>query len=135
MIMSESTPLGPPQIPFDMGPDPRAGQQLPTVAALCSSYFPGSHSQHTVDRFLMGYEYNGQMHYPPFRVVSMYVDQLPENDLSAFRAEQYDIALYPDITAALTLDTGKLAVDHVLLVCENGDYPTNEKGQILYPRY
>ena len=61
MIMSESTPLGPPQIPFDMGPDPRAGQQLPTVAALCSSYFPGSHSQHTVDRFLMGYEYIGQM--------------------------------------------------------------------------
>ena len=135
MIMSESTPLGPPHIPFDIGPDPRAGQQLPTVAALCSSYFPGSHSQHTVDRFLMGYEYNGQMHYPPFRVISMYVDQLPENDLSAFRAEQYDIVLYPDITAALTLDTGKLAVDHVLLVCENGDYPTNEKGQILYPRY
>ena len=133
--MPDSSALGPPQVPVDLGPDPRSGQELPTVAALCSSYFPGSHSQHTVDRFLMGYEYNGEMHYPPFRVVSTYVDQEPDRDLSRFRAEQFGVELCPDITAALTLGTGKLAVDHVLLVCENGDYPTNEKGQVLYPRY
>jgi hypothetical protein len=133
--MPESQAMGPPHVPFDLGPDPRAGQSLPTVAALCSSYFPGSHSQHTVDRFLMGYEYNGQLHYPPFRVVSMCVDQQHENDLSRFRAKQHGLELCPDITAALTLGTGELAVDHVLLVCENGDYPSNEKGQILYPRY
>ncbi|MCZ6679221.1 MAG: hypothetical protein O7E52_18480 [Candidatus Poribacteria bacterium] len=125
----------PPQIPFDMGPSPREGRTLPTVAALCSVYHPGSHSQHTVDRFLMGYEYNGRMHYPPFRVVSMYVDQKPKTDLSQFRTQQYDCQIYPDITSALTLGTGELAVDNVLLVCENGQYPSNEKGQILYPRY
>ena len=124
-----------PQIPFDMGSEPREGEELPTVAALCSSYFPGSHSQHTVDRFLTGYEYNGRMHYPPFRVVSAYVDQAAANDLSGYRADQYDLKIYPGISGALTLGTGKLAVDNILLVCKNGDYPSNEKGQILYPRY
>ena len=29
----------------------------------------------------------------------------------------------------------RLAVDAVLLVGEHGDYPTNERGQKLYPRY
>jgi hypothetical protein len=133
--MPESAPTGPPQIPFDMGPDPRAGKELPTVAALCSSYFPRSHTQHTVDRFLMGYEYDGEMRYPPFRVVSLYVDKPHEEDLTDRRADQYGLQVCPDVTSALTLGTGSLAVDHVLLVCENGDYPTNEKGQFLYPRY
>lgn len=133
--MSEYETLVPPRIPFDMGPDPREGKKLPTVAALCSSYSPRSHTQHTVDRFLMGYEYNGSMHYPPFRVVSLYVDQRHEEDLSLLRAGQYGFEIYPDISSALTLGTDHLAVDYILLVCENGDYPTDEKGAILYPRY
>jgi hypothetical protein len=134
--MSDLDRSAPPFVPFDRGPDPRAGARLPTVAALCSSYFARSHSQHTVDRFLMGYEYEGSYRYPPFRVVSLYVDQSGhEWDLSALRAEQFGLRLCPDITAALTLGTGALAVDHVLLVCENGDYPTDERGAILYPRY
>ena len=117
-----------------MGPDPRDGQDLPTVAALCSSFNSG-HGRHTIERFLMGYEYDGEMHYPPFRVVSLYVDQILENDLSEIRAEQYGFERYEDITGALTLGSGELAVDHVLLVCENGRYPENDRGQILYPRY
>ncbi|NKB68652.1 MAG: hypothetical protein GKR89_16435 [Candidatus Latescibacteria bacterium] len=127
--------LQPPHIPYDSGPDPRAKQKLPKLAALCSSYFPRSHSQHTVDRFLMGYEYDGQFHYPPFQIASLYVDQRHEDDLSRLRAEQYGCQIYPDIAAALTLGGDTLAVDGVLLVCENGDYPTDERGAILYPRY
>ena len=61
--------------------------------------------------------------------------RLSPDDLSPLRAEQYGCKIYPDISSALTLGTDSLAVDCVLLVCENGNYPTNEKGQILYPRY
>jgi hypothetical protein len=125
----------PPYVPVDLGPDPRTGGQLPKLAALCSSYFPRSHSQHTVDRFLMGYEYNGELHHPPFEVVSMYVDQQHDDDISALRAEQYGFRIFPDISTALTLGGDALAVDGVLLVCENGEYPTDERGAILYPRY
>src|SRR5262249_57391806 len=39
------------------------------------------------------------------------------------------------IADALTLGTGKLAVDGVVQVCEHGNYPHNEKQQQLYPRY
>ena len=134
--MNDAARLSPPWIPFDMGPDPRRETRLPTVAALCSSYFSRSHSQHTVDRFLLGYEYAGQYRYPPFRVVSLYVDRPShEEEVSALRAKQFDLQIYPDITSALTLGTDRLAVDCVLLVCENGDYPTDERGAILYPRY
>ena len=35
----------------------------------------------------------------------------------------------------MTLGTSRLAVDGVLLIFEQGDYPFNEKGQQLYPRY
>ena len=42
---------------------------------------------------------------------------------------------YPTIAEALTLGGDKLAVDAVLLIGEHGEYPSNEKGQRLYPRY
>ena len=39
------------------------------------------------------------------------------------------------IADALTGGTERLTVDGVLLVAEHGNYPRNEKGQVLYPRY
>ncbi len=43
--------------------------------------------------------------------------------------------MYPTIAQALRCGGSKLAVDGVLIIGEHGDYPHNEKGQILYPRY
>ena len=43
--------------------------------------------------------------------------------------------LYPSIEEALTLGTGALAVDGVVIIAEHGNYPSNDKGQRLYPRY
>jgi hypothetical protein len=69
-------------------------------------------------------------------LVSLWVDQAKQNDLSRARAKEFpSMKLYPTIAEALTLGTGKLAVDGVLLIAEHGDYPDNEKGQKLYPRY
>jgi len=108
----------------------------PKLAAVTTSYFKYSHTQHIVDRFLDGYGWNGTYHHPPMDLVSLYVDQHPKNDLSRERAARHPaMKLCPTVAEALTLGGGKLAVDGVVLVGEHGDYPRNEKGQTKYPRY
>ena len=108
----------------------------PKIAAIATIYHKYSHAQHIVDRFLEGYGWNSQHHHPPMDLVSLYVDQVKEGDLSRDRAERFpSMKIYPTIADALTLGGNELAVDGVLLIGEHGDYPTNEKGQRLYPRY
>jgi hypothetical protein len=65
----------------------------------------------------------------------MYVDQTPENDVSRPLAKEFEVRHCQSIEEALTLGTNKLAVEAVLLIGEHGNYPRNDKGQILYPRY
>ena len=108
----------------------------PKIAAIVTEYRKYSHGQHIVDRFLEGYGWNSRHHYPPMDLVSLYVDQRPEGDLSRDRAERFpQMKIYPTVADALTLGGSDLAVDGVLLIGEHGSYPTNEKGQHLYPRY
>jgi hypothetical protein len=108
----------------------------PKLAAVVTAYFKYSHAQHIVDRFLDGYGWNGTHHYPPMDLVSLYVDQVPPNDLSRERAARHPaMKVCPSIAEALTLGTGRLAVDGVVVVGEHGNYPRNEKGQTKYPRH
>ena len=69
-------------------------------------------------------------------LVSLYVDQRPEGDLTPDRLARFPgVRGVPTIADALTLGGSDLAVDGVLLVGEHGQYGRNEKGQQLYPRY
>ncbi|OUC09385.1 hypothetical protein RY27_03185, partial [Litorilinea aerophila] len=79
--------------------------------------------------------HQGRWHRPNTRVVSLYVDQQPVNDQSLDRAREFGFEIYPTIAQALRCGGDRLAVDAVLIMAEHGDYPRNEKGQILYPRY
>jgi hypothetical protein len=94
-----------------------------------------SHGQHFVDRFLDGYGWHGEHHYPPVELVAMYVDQFPQDDLARERSKRHNVPIYPSVAEALTRGGSKLAVDAVVIVAEHGNYPKNEKGQTLYPRY
>jgi hypothetical protein len=105
------------------------------IAVIATVYRYLSHAQHMGDRFLVGYPHNGAWHRPDMKVVSLYVDQKPEGDQSAERAQEFGFQVYPTIAEALRCGGDKLAVDAVLTIGEHGDYPQNEKGQILYPRY
>ena len=108
----------------------------PRIAAIITTYHKYSHAQHIVDRYLEGYGWNGRHHRPPMDLVSLYVDQVDENDLSQERARRFPgMKIYPTIADALTLGGSQLAVDGVLLIGEHGRYPANAKGQRLYPRY
>jgi len=94
-----------------------------------------SHAQHMGDRFLIGYPINGRWHKPGIKVVSLYVDQKPAGDQSAARAAEFDFTVYPTIAETLRAGGSKLGVDAVLIIGEHGEYPKNELGQVLYPRY
>jgi hypothetical protein len=105
------------------------------IAVITTVYRYLSHAQHMADRFLVGYPHNGEWHRPDMKVVSLYVDQKPSDDQSAQRAQEFGFRVYPTIAEALRCGGDRLAVDAVLIIGEHGDYPRNEKGQILYPRY
>ena len=106
------------------------------IAALVSIYRKWSHAQHIVDRFLEGYGWNGRHHRPEIDVVSLYVDQVGEDDLSRERETRFpQLTVYPTIGDALTQGGSELAVDGVLLIAEHGEYPSNNKDQVLWPRY
>ncbi len=115
---------------------PASHKRRPRLAAVTNVYRKLYHAQHIVDRFLDGYGWNGEYHYPPFDLVALYVDQVGPLDLSRERAARHPaMKLYPSVADALTLGGDKLAVDGVVLVGEHGDYPRNEMGQTEYPRY
>ena len=105
------------------------------IAIISTVWTYQSHTQHIGDRFLVGYPHQGAWHKPEMDVVAAYVDQKPAGDLSGERARSFGFKVYPTITEALCCGGDKLAVDAVLIIGEHGNYPTNEKGQILYPRY
>ncbi len=111
----------------------------PKVAAVCTTYFYLSHAYHIVGRFLDGfviYDARGEtLHKPDFDVAGLFIDQTPAaTDVGLATAQRHGVPVFKTIAEALTLGTGKLAVDAVLLVGEHGDYPLNAKGQKLYPR-
>jgi hypothetical protein len=105
------------------------------LAIITTIYRYLSHGQHMGDRFLVGYPYGGAWRLPNIKVVSLYVDRKPEGDLSGERAREFGFTVYPTIADALRCGGSKLAVDAVLIIGEHGNYPTNGKGQVLYPRY
>ncbi len=94
-----------------------------------------SHAWHMAERFLVGYPRQGKWHRPELDVVSAYVDQTPDGDLSRKRSDEFGFKIYPTVAEALRCGGNKLAVDAVLLVGEHGNYPVNEIGQKQYPRY
>lgn len=105
------------------------------IALIGTVVFKNSHAMHFIDRLALGYAWGGEWRPPQADLVSLYIAQFPENDLGRGRAKRYNIPIYSSIADALTLGTGKLSVDGVVIIGEHGDYPENEKGQVLYPRY
>lgn len=105
------------------------------IAVIATEYRYYSHADVICSRILEGYTPNNIRVEPRTRIVSMYTDQVPEKDLSRAAAARHGFTIYPTIAEALTLGSDKLGVDAVLLIGEHGQYPDNEKGQKLYPRY
>lgn len=104
------------------------------VAAVVTTYHRYSHADNIVTRFMEGYSIVGKSYPPPCKVTGLYIDQVGDTDIGRPLAKQWNIPVHKTIAEALTGGGDKLAVDGVLLVAEQGTYPANDRGQILYPR-
>lgn len=104
------------------------------LAAINSIYRLRSHAYHICGRLIYGYQKDGFHHEPPFQLLRMLNDQSPKDDLGKETCARHGIKLCDSVTQALGGE-GKLDVDGVLLIIEHGDYPVNERNQILYPRF
>ncbi len=124
-----------------MAQTPRSGKR-PRIAVVGTAIRYNAHFTHILDRFLDGYGWGGGYHRPTLEVASVYADQRgeqqapPVHDLAHERAERHpEMKLYPSIAEALTLGTGKLAVDGVVVVGEQGNYPRNANGMVEHPHF
>ena len=104
------------------------------IAAVVSTFYPASHADVIVTKFVKGFPTDEGMQTPQVDIVSMYMDQVAEKDIGLKLAEDSGIPVYQSIPQALCLGGGELAVDGVLAIGEHGDYAYNEKGQKMYPR-
>ena len=117
-----------------LAPPKREKPATKKLAVVASAWWYLSHAYHIGGRFLNGYLKDGAYCYPDSEIVSAFVEQ-KKNDLSEKQAAKHGFRTCKSVAEALTLGTGKLAVDGVLLIGEHGDYPINDKGQRLYPRF
>jgi hypothetical protein len=105
------------------------------IAAIITEYRPLSHADVIVGKYLEGFNQDEKPPYPRSKIVSMFTEQVPKQDMSRERAKKFNVPIFRTVAEALTLGGDQLAVDGVLLIGEHGDYPTNDKEQKLYPRF
>ena len=132
VLKSQPLPQPPVRLPTDRLPPPQGKKKR--IAAITTAYFKYSHADDIITKFIEGYSVVGRIHSPHCEVVSLYVDQFPDSDIARGMAARYGIPLMTTPADALTMGGKELNVDGVLLIGEHGDYPANEKGQVLYPR-
>jgi hypothetical protein len=106
----------------------------PKVAVLYTAFFYRSHAHVILENFLEKYLFNGKRTDPGVDVVSLWRDQSPKGDMTDQVVKDYKLPLYKTIEEAICLGGKKLAVDGIVSIGEHGDYPTNELGQVEYPR-
>jgi hypothetical protein len=115
---------------------PAQAARKPKVAAVVTAYYHNSHADVIVSRLLETDTLDGKGRRPDLELVSLYTDQISEKpkDIGQALASAAGVRISRTIEDALTLGTGSLAVDGVLLVCEHGKYPRSDTGSIQYPK-
>jgi len=104
-----------------------------SVAAVFTVYRSKSHTDVLIGKILEGWKQDGGAG-PALKLVSMYADQFPKDDLARNISKKFGVPLFDSIEKAVTVGGDRIPVDGVISIGEHGDYPTNERGQHLYPR-
>lgn len=115
---------------------PAPADEAPTrrVAAVVTEYRHNSHADVIVSRLLLTDTLDGRGRESPLKLASLYTDQKPPNDISRLLAASHRFPIKANVASALTLGTGKLEVEGVLLIAEHGNYPFSATGNHQYPK-
>ncbi|MEO2045828.1 MAG: hypothetical protein ABGX16_04570 [Pirellulales bacterium] len=111
----------------------RERRKLP-VAAVVTVYRPQSHADVVLGKILEGWEQKGGPG-PDLKLVGLYVDQFPKQDMSRRLADKHGFSIFKTIREAITLAGDEIPVAGVLSIGEHGQYPsTPDTHQVMYPR-
>src|SRR5215204_4536633 len=83
------------------------------IAAIVTEYRPLSHADVIIGKYLEGFNQDNQPPYPRSKIVSMFTEQIPKQDMSRERAKKFNVPVFRTVADALTLGGEKLAVDGV----------------------
>jgi hypothetical protein len=72
-----------------------------------------------IGKILEGWKQDGGTG-PALTLASMYVDQFPDADLARKMSKDYGVPIYDTIEQALTLGSGRIAVDGAISIGEHG---------------
>ena len=100
------------------------------IAAIITAYYRNSHADVFIGNMLRGFYWEGKPHESQLDIAAMYLAQTPANDIGRAEAAKHSIPIKPSVREAIVSGSQGVA-----LIGEHGDYPTNQKGQKLYPRY
>src|SRR5436190_11379040 len=93
------------------------------IAVLAADWFPNSHPDVLFTRVFETYSRDGKGLPSQLELASVYRDLPSDRDLSEKYVKQHGFKVVPTPEAALTLGTGKLAVDGVMICTEWAPYP------------
>lgn len=105
-------------------------KKLP-VAGVVTVYHHNSHADVIIGKVLEGWAQDGGPG-PDLELVSLYVDQVGANDLSAGLSKKHGFRQAKTISEALSQNGASLDVAGVIIVGEHGDYPVDPKTQQTY---
>lgn len=104
------------------------------VAGIATVYRHNSHADVILGKILEGYNQKGGPG-PALKLVSLYIDQFPEGDLSRDLSRKYGVPIFGTIEEAVTVGGADIPVAGVLSIGEHGNYSsTPDTNQKKYPR-
>ncbi len=104
------------------------------VAGIGTQYFKNSHCDVIFTKIMQGWDHLG-FEGPKLQLVSMYVEQKTDNDISVAKSKALGVPISNTIDDALTLGTQNLQCDAVLSIAEHGNYEVDAIAkQRKYPR-
>jgi hypothetical protein len=129
LLAGATSPIG-----FGQKPDGGKSSVAPKlVAGVVSVYHHNSHADVILGKILEGWKQDGGPG-PALKLASVYIDQFRSDDIGRAVCKKHGVPIFDSIEKAVTVGGDRVPIDAVLSIGEHGSYPSNDVGQILYPR-